>query len=456
MAKPYDFKKQVVLFVGDVVLIILSTSLSITLRFAGQMEVFKQYGWSMVLIVLLFFISLYVFDLYNLGLNVKGISYLVQYSFAISAGAMLMAFTFYLFPFWIGRGIFIIDISIIFVSDYLWRLLFNIFFASVKKQKAIAIVGAGWAGKAIRDILQIHKDFDIIGFVDDDAAKWNQKIDGHTVLGGSSLLADMAKEGELNSVVVAITHEKSSELLSNLLQAKMNGLEVYDMPTLYEDLTGKLPVYHLRKDWLVFTSFYGMKTNLYMTRIKRLVDLVCSFAGLVILSPVAFLAVCAIKVDSPGPALFRQKRVGHNGVPYQLLKFRSMAIDAETNGAVWAQENDTRVTRVGKIIRKTRLDEVPQMWNVLKGEMSFVGPRPERPEFVAHLKDEIPFYSVRHSVKPGITGWAQVNYQYGASQEDAFEKLQYDLFYIKNLSIFLDLQVLLKTVKVVLFTKGAR
>ena len=181
-----------------------------------------------------------------------------------------------------------------------------------------------------------------------------------------------------------------------------------------------------------------------------------SLVCLLISAPIMIATAIAIKIDSKGPILYRQKRVGHNGKIFELIKFRSMSVDAEKHGAEWAQENDKRVTRVGNFIRRWRVDEIPQMWNVLKGEMSFIGPRPERPEFVKILQRETPSYALRHSVRPGITGWAQVNYQYGASKEDALEKLQYDLFYIHNLTIFLDMHILIKTIKIVLFGKGAR
>jgi exopolysaccharide biosynthesis polyprenyl glycosylphosphotransferase len=205
------------------------------------------------------------------------------------------------------------------------------------------------------------------------------------------------------------------------------------------------------------TPLEGARQSLYATHIKRIMDIILSSIGLVTASPIIVLTALAIKLDSKGSVLYKQKRIGLNETEFELLKFRSMSVDAEADEQpVWAKENDPRTTRVGRIIRKTRIDEIPQMWNVLKGEMSFIGPRPERPEFVGKLEEDIPYYFFRHAVKPGITGWAQINYRYGASREDAAEKLQYDLFYIKNLSAFLDLRILMKTVEVVLFGKGAR
>jgi exopolysaccharide biosynthesis polyprenyl glycosylphosphotransferase len=213
---------------------------------------------------------------------------------------------------------------------------------------------------------------------------------------------------------------------------------------------------HLTEGRVAFTPFQGMKRNIYMSGIKGLIDKASSLLGLAASLPLMAVTAAAIRADSKGPVLYRQKRVGMNGGEFELLKFRSMRVDAESCGPRWAQQDDPRVTRVGRFIRKARIDEIPQLWNVLKGDMSLIGPRPERPEFVRLLNEEIPFYHLRHSVRPGITGWAQVNYRYGASKEDALEKLQYDLFYIKNLSAAIDLHILMRTVRVVLFGTGAR
>ncbi len=203
-------------------------------------------------------------------------------------------------------------------------------------------------------------------------------------------------------------------------------------------------------------SNIGCKKSIYNIKVKRVLDIIFSLLGLLISLVITIPVAILIKLESKGPIFYRQKRVGLNNNIFECIKFRSMTVDAEKYGAIWASKNDSRVTRVGKIIRKLRIDEIPQMWNVLKGEMSFIGPRPERPEFVYQLEKKIPYYNLRHSVKPGITGWAQVCYPYGASEEDALEKLKYDLYYIKNLSLFLDFQILLKTAKVVLLGKGAR
>jgi len=239
------------------------------------------------------------------------------------------------------------------------------------------------------------------------------------------------------------------------MNCKLSGIDVLDAPSFYEEVMGKLFIEDTRPSWFIFSD--GFRITALKRVYKRLFDVALSVIGLTIASPLMPVIALLIKVNSPGPVFFRQVRVGEREKNFMLYKFRTMCEDAENEtGAVWAQQNDTRVTHIGNILRKTRFDEIPQLFNVMKGDMSLIGPRPERPEFVEKLKEIIPYYSERHFVKPGITGWAQVKYRYGASVEDAVEKLRYDLYYIKNLSFFLDMLIVLETVKVVLFGRGSR
>jgi sugar transferase (PEP-CTERM system associated) len=266
----------------------------------------------------------------------------------------------------------------------------------------------------------------------------------------------MANRKEIDVAVIAVTHEKKPELYRNVLAIKMKGIEVYDVPSLYEKIAGKVPINCIKDSWFVYVPLLGVRNSLYTQRLERFMDIAISGFGLILSLPINLITAILIKLESKGPIFYTQERIGQDGKCIKLVKFRSMKVGAELDGATWAEENDTRVTRVGKIIRKLRIDEIPQMWNVLKGDISFIGPRPERPEFLKSLEKDIPYYSLRHSVKPGITGWAQVNYGYGVSKDGAFEKLQYDFFYIKNKSLLLDLIILLRTVRVVLFGSGAR
>ncbi len=269
-------------------------------------------------------------------------------------------------------------------------------------------------------------------------------------------IQDIVQRNDVNQIIVAVKEQRGGNVpMDQLLSARIQGVPVMDLADFYEQTTGEVPIDSLKASWLV----YGRGFVQHRTRIvtKRIFDLASSVFLLLLASPVMLITMIAIKLESRGPIIYRQERVGLAGRTFMCLKFRSMRTDAEKDGvAVWATKNDSRVTRVGAFIRKTRIDELPQLISVLKGEMSMVGPRPERPTFVAQLREQIPYYDIRHSVKPGVTGWAQVRYAYGASVEDALHKHQYDLYYVKNNSLFLDLLVLFETVSVVLFREGAQ
>jgi len=261
--------------------------------------------------------------------------------------------------------------------------------------------------------------------------------------------------GRADLIVVALSERRGIFPLRDVLRCKLNGIEIMDAPSFYERVTGSLMLEQITPSWIIFSS--GFRRTSLLTLIKRASDIVLSMIGLLLIMPFVPFIALAIKLDSPGPLLFSQVRVGSREKPFKLYKFRTMGRDAEkASGAVWAEKNDPRVTRVGAFLRNSRIDEIPQLYNVLKGDMSFIGPRPERPEFVENLKKIIPYYSKRHFIKPGVTGWAQVKYPYGASVHDAVEKLRYDLYYIKHFSIVLDLLIFFETIKVVVFGRGAR
>jgi sugar transferase (PEP-CTERM system associated) len=277
--------------------------------------------------------------------------------------------------------------------------------------------------------------------------------DGHVLLGKIQDLDVLVEETRPDVVVIAQIDRRGCFPAKALLDCRLRGIRVEDWPTFCEKATGKILVAAVRPSWLIFSDGF-IKTPRTVI-IKRLFDVTISLAGLIAALPLMVLAAIAIKLESSGPIFYRQPRLGQNGCVFILNKFRSMRQDAEKEtGPVWSARRDPRITRVGSILRRTRLDELPQLFNVLVGHMSFIGPRPERPEFVAELQRQIPYYMERLAVKPGITGWAQVRYEYGSSLEDAVEKLQYDLYYIKNLSLFLDLLIVLSTVQVILFARG--
>lgn len=280
-------------------------------------------------------------------------------------------------------------------------------------------------------------------------------VPADTILGTTEHLYEMAKREKTDKIVVSISERRGAFPMRDVLACKMAGIEVIDAPSFYESMTGKLLLENITPSWFIFSE--GFKVSAWRRIVKRTVDIACALVGIALTLPLLPFIALAIKLDSRGPIFFRQERFGEREKIFNLYKFRTMGVDAEKGtGAVWAQTNDPRVTRVGAFFRKSRIDELPQFINVLRGDMSLVGPRPERPEFIRKLKELIPYYSERHSVKPGVTGWAQVRYPYGASVEDALEKLRYDLYYIKHISLAFDLLIILETIKVVLFRRGGR
>ena len=295
--------------------------------------------------------------------------------------------------------------------------------------------------------------YTLVGFVD--VGNSEPKIDKSRIIDfDDKSLAQLVREYCIDEIVIAFDDRRRRMPMDDLLDCKMLGVRVVDLITFYERETYKLKLDVMDRSWLIFSD--GFQQGVYARWIKRVLDIAVSGAILLITLPVMVITAIAIKLESSGGMFYSQKRVGFGGKTYSVHKFRSMVADAEKNGAQWATKNDSRVTKVGGFMRLTRIDELPQLWNVLRGDMSFVGPRPERPEFVDQFCERIEYYAERHRVKPGITGWAQVCYPYGASESDAFEKLQYDLYYAKNSSLFLDLMIILQTVEVVVWQKGAR
>lgn len=446
--------RKVVIFIVDVILIITSFYLVSFIRFFEFRNVLELYRGATITIAFVYILSFYTFGMYELDYNPRSTYFITRFIVAIGLATLLIAVIFYSLPWWkAGRGLLLINMFFVSIFVFTWRFLCKRIFNLYLKPKKIIIVGAGHAGKYISDVLKDNPNYTVCGFLDDDPEKHKINVGNHQVLGNCKMLPEVVGKYDIENVVVAITHEKHAELLRELLNIKLKGIEIYDMPTFYEEVSGKIPVSHLREGWVVYSTFQGMKHNLYVP-IKRFLDIFVSFLILILMLPLILVIAILIKIDSRGKVFYRQKRVGFNGKVFTVIKFRSMVSDAEKNGVVWAKEEDDRITRFGRFMRKFRIDEIPQLWNVLVGEMSFVGPRPERPEFMEMLT--LPFYALRHVVKPGITGWAQVNYKYGASKEDALEKLKYDIFYLKNLSFILDLQIILKTINVVLFREGAR
>jgi len=332
------------------------------------------------------------------------------------------------------------------------RVALSVVFARPRFRRRALVVGAGGAGHAAVQVIHDHlaNDCVLVGLVDDDRDKQGLAIRGTRVLGDGAALPDLVRINEVDLLVVAITRGISPHLFANVLLCQQAGVGVVSLPALYESTLDRTPVHHLPEQWFMEFEPPDVVTQV----VKRAIDLgfaVVASVGFLMLLP--FLAA-AIYLESPGPIFYRQQRLGRNGRIFWVYKLRSMIPNAEKAGAQWAQENDPRITKVGRLLRKTRLDELPQVWNLVRGEMSLIGPRPERPEFITKLQEQIPYYRSRLSVRPGLTGWAQVCYRYGNTVEDARIKLEYDLYYIKHQSIMLDVSILFRTVAVVLKMGG--
>ncbi len=335
-----------------------------------------------------------------------------------------------------------------------WRLALHFFFYKWELGERILVLGTGKQARDLVEEIEKRGDtgYQVVGMV---GAPPKEKSPHNPVpyLGSPKNLPAITRENRVSRVIVALEDRRGSLPVKELLDCRLSGVIVEELESIYERVTGKISVTSLRPSYLIFGE--GFRKTRMVLAVKRLLDVIFSLATLVLSSPILLASMVAIKLDSPGGIFFKQPRVGQDGETFWIYKLRSMKVDAEKHsGPVWAKKADDRITRVGRFLRATRIDEIPQMWNVLKGEMSFVGPRPERPFFVQELSLVIPYYAQRLTVKPGITGWAQINYPYGSSVEDAREKLQYDLYYIKNIGILFDITIILKTIRVVLSRKG--
>jgi exopolysaccharide biosynthesis polyprenyl glycosylphosphotransferase len=336
-----------------------------------------------------------------------------------------------------------------------WRIIYGLVFSAEELPHRTLIVGAGVTGKILAEVLDRHPDYQAIGFIDDNPELNGSNYQNLPVLGDRHQILLEIERRAVSQVVLAITKPIDGDLLQLLILCHQRGIEVTPMPVLYEQLTGKIAVEHIGSQWYSALPLKKPAFDTFNRTAKRLLDIICGLMIAAIFAIVFPLVGIAIKLDSPGPIFYQQERVGRYGKKFTIYKFRSMISNAEGNGeATWAVKGDVRITKVGQFLRKTRLDELPQILNILRGEMSLVGPRPERPEFIDKLQQQIPFYRTRLAVKPGLTGWAQVNYGYGSTVKDALIKLQYDLYYQKYCSLWLDIQIILRTFGVVLKMEG--
>jgi len=400
--------------------------------------------------------SFYLFDLYDFVVMHDRRELVLRLMQALGLAWVALALTFYAVPqVMIGRGVSFISLPLALLLMVGWRLGIHWILGHPELGERILIVGSGqFAVEIARETLgRPDAGFRVVGFVDNDPELVGKSLINPKVIGLTSDLRAIVKKENIDRIVVAIGDRRGHFPTQELLRLSLSGdVSIEESASFYERLTGRVLLDMIRPSWLIFSS-RGQRARINeFARIimHRSVALIGALLSL----PIAIITAILIKIDSRGPVFYKQERVGKNGRPFTLIKFRSMRVDAEKDGPVWAKTEDERTTRVGRIIRKIRVDEIPQFWSILRGDMNFVGPRPERPHFVAQLAQEIPFYEQRHLIPPGLTGWAQIKYPYGASIEDARQKLQYDLYYIKNQSLTLDATILFETVKTILFGRG--
>jgi len=446
-------ERRAVLMVGDLIAGLISMGLSLyvwgsRLRFIEFDVNFLRERvpvWFYLLPLVWIVMMLELYDMHRAGnwsKTVRGIA-----SAALVAFVLYLAFYFF-YPELLPRlsvAIFLIAITLLTLA---WRWLFIRIFAAPQFMRRVLLIGGGNAGQAL---LQVINDlwpppFFIVGIIDDDPDKLDKEIEGYRVLGTSESLINIVAEQNISDVIVAITGQIQSGMFQSLLETQEHGVDILRMPRIFEDLVGRVPILLLEADWILRSFVDEAYSNRIYELAKRLVDVLGGLIGVFILLIILPFVAVAIMLDDGWPIFYTQVRTGRSGQNYQMLKLRTMVRNAEADGLPkWATESDQRATRVGRFLRKSHLDELPQFFNVLRGEMSLVGPRAERPELVIYFEQQVPFYRARLLVRPGITGWAQINFGYASSIEDTILKLEYDLYYVKRRNLFLDLLILLRT-----------
>jgi len=449
-------ERRVLLFLGDALMGIIALGISLfvwgsrlrfiefDLAFLQERVPFWFYLLPLVWIILL--VELYdVHRAVDWRRTVNGIAtaaligfglYLVIYFYYTGSGNNLPR---------VSIAVFLVTVAIL---TFLWRSLYIRIFTAPQFMRRVLLVGGGKAGGTLLRVINDLKPspFYLVGIVDDDMEKTGTEIEGFTVLGTSDSLLKLIEKHVVSDIVVAISGEMQSGMFQALLDAQESGIDIVRMPKIYEDLLGRVPIRLLEADWILRSFVDESSVSGFFTISKRLVDILVGLLGMLLFLIMAPILSLVIFIDDGRPIFYTQTRSGRGGQPYDLIKFRTMSRDAEADGVPkWAKEDDERATRVGRILRKTHLDEIPQFVNVLRGEMSLVGPRAERPELMALFEKHVPFYRARLLVKPGITGWAQINFGYASNVEETTIKLEYDLYYIKNRNIMMDLVILLRT-----------
>ncbi len=447
-------KRQAVLFVGDIGIILFAFNLALRLR-TGQtlldFDSFQQFAVAAFLVVS-YATSFVIFEFYNIRAKFRGPDFL-----ASMAGAFGLAFLFsiisaYVFSYKLGRGVFLISWLLTGVLVYGWRFVYRTFFKLSEPRRNVLILGNGVTTETVIPALKNDPEFRLSAIMDARILKDMLAKGSRPDRKGS--LEAFVELNNINDIVLSLDAGDSSEMERALVNCRMKGIACYTIEAFYERIFEKLPVLMLNDRWFILSGGFGTLGNRFYKGVKRAFDVAAAGLILLVTLPLSLLIALAIRLTSRGPVFFTQFRLGEGKLPFRIIKFRTMVHDAEADGPRWATDQDRRVTRIGRFLRPTRLDEIPQLVNVLKGEMSLIGPRPEREYFVNRLTEKIPFYALRFFVKPGLTGWAQVNYRYGLNEEDALEKLRYELYYIKNQSLALDTRILMRTIRVILTARG--
>lgn len=451
------------LLVADAAILYAGVILAMYLRLGlsgSENELNAKNGWLKIgLAAAVCLLILYFYDLYDYVVMTNRRELMLRMVQALGIAWALLALLFYFVPqLLIGRGVSVISVPLVLVLLIGWRMFIHSLTGHPEIGEKILVVGTGKAALDTAEAVWERRDagYRIAGFVSENGAKPREKLGRSIILGKAHELEEVIRNEKIDRVVIAVRERRGAFPTEALLKMSLAGdISIEECTSFFERITGKVHVDMLRPSWLIFAG--RRRDTPIKSVVRELFHRVLALIGLSISLPVAIITALLIKLESRGPVFYKQERVGKNGRVFNVIKFRSMKTDAEADGLpVWATTDDERVTRVGRLIRKLRIDEIPQFWNILKGEMNFVGPRPERPHFVGQLAREISFYEHRHLVAPGLTGWAQIKYPYGASVSDAIQKLQYDLYYIKNQSLTLDMVIVFETIKTVLFGKGGR
>jgi len=454
--------KSVILAITETGLIVASVWLAAWIRL-GRVDTFSSgvdAGYPLAVrlpvVVAACLMCFYYSDLYDLQVVSRRAELLVRLIQALGAASLILALLYYLVPdLELGRGISALTAVIAGATLVTWRLVVDATGSLFRPEQRLLVAGTGPSGiRLVRELMEHPElNFKVLGFLDERGENIGKKLVNPGIIGGVAELEEVVNRQRVDRVVLSFAERRGKMPVQNLVHVKFSGINVEDAHSLYEKLTGRIMLEKLTPSWLILSE--GFRKPSWQLLAKRIVDIVVSTVALTLSAPVLLLIALAVYIESGRPILFRQERVGLNEETFTILKFRSMRRDAEKKGPAWASQGDGRITRVGRFIRRYRLDEIPQFINVLRGEMSIVGPRPEQPGFVQRLEEEIPYYGQRHTTRPGITGWAQIKYKYGSSSEDAKNKLEYELFYIKHMSVWFDLLIVFRTVQVVLFGRGA-